>query len=965
MASKQILFSLLLLLLALEPLQAERLELSAQEQAFRAAHPVVRVSNQSDWPPYEFVQDGVATGYTAEYLKLLARIAGLRLAFVQNHQFEVLWNKFCQGEIDILNAIDQKQERHDCGTVLEPPIISETVCFASRADFKPLTGVEDLFGSRVVLYRNIEVSNWFLDEYGEQVTPVFVDSALEGLRAIATYRADVMPELRSVLNYHINRYGLQDLRVSGYLQPLGLYDFSIAVRDDWPLLLSLLRKARKAVTQQEIVQLRERWIAPVQAVTGEITIALNERERALLQAQPVIEVGNQTNYPPFDFAVEDAAQGYSIELIELLARKLGLEIRYVTRQSWQQLLEHFKQGRLDLLHTAAKTPAREDFAHFSEPYFQNRTHFVIAADSEPVNGIADLAGKTVAVGQGWTHEAFLAQHHPEVKRLSCANLEASLQAVADGRAAAGVASLNTLRYALEHRAAADLKLAGRFREFDRAWNSGFHFMTQPAVPEFAGLLNKAMASLTIAERNALESRWLASNAQTNQPPLGLNERERAYLRKKQRLRVCASPAWLPYETLSNGGGHEGIGAEVLTLIAEKLDVPLQVVAAADRRQALANLRQRDCDVLALAAPTPARLDSMDFTRPYIKQPLVVVTRAAELFVAGPQDLVGKRVGIRSACPLCDRLRNQGIELVKVAGIEAGLQKVRTGELYGYIDTPPVIAYRLQQMSSIDLKIAGKLGIDLEMGIASRSDEPLLNTVLEKALASIDEQTLTEIINSWYTVRFEQGFNYTLFWKALSVVAVVLLVTMYWNRRLASAKKQTDQALRELHVVQAELRRLAATDNLTGLYNRSKLDMHFEHELHRAERYGNGLAVILLDVDYFKAVNDNYGHQIGDQVLIQVAAILKAHTRANDIAGRWGGEEFLVLCPQTSCEGAASLAEKLRAHIQAQQFPEVGSKTASFGVTCYRSDDNEDRLVARADAALYKAKAAGRNCVVVG
>ena len=156
--------------------------------------------------------------------------------------------------------------------------------------------------------------------------------------------------------------------------------------------------------------------------------------------------------------------------------------------------------------------------------------------------------------------------------------------------------------------------------------------------------------------------------------------------------------------------------------------------------------------------------------------------------------------------------------------------------------------------------------------------------------------------------------------------------------------------------------LAVTDKLTGLYNRRKLDEALEEEVARARRYEFDLSIIMLDIDHFKHVNDNYGHGAGDAVLVAMADLLRQHTRDTDALGRLGGEEFLVVCPHTSAEECLVLATALREAIAAYHFRGIGAVTSSLGVASLHPDDTADTLLARADAALYRAKHAGRNRV---
>lgn len=156
--------------------------------------------------------------------------------------------------------------------------------------------------------------------------------------------------------------------------------------------------------------------------------------------------------------------------------------------------------------------------------------------------------------------------------------------------------------------------------------------------------------------------------------------------------------------------------------------------------------------------------------------------------------------------------------------------------------------------------------------------------------------------------------------------------------------------------------LSITDRLTGLFNRLKLDELFALHLNIARRHKREFSIVLLDIDKFKSVNDNYGHQVGDSVLQELAHILKENTRGEDAVVRWGGEEFLILLPSCNNSEALMLAEKVRSLVECYSFLTVGQKTASFGVSTYHDGDDEKSMVARADEALYRAKENGRNRV---
>jgi diguanylate cyclase (GGDEF)-like protein len=167
----------------------------------------------------------------------------------------------------------------------------------------------------------------------------------------------------------------------------------------------------------------------------------------------------------------------------------------------------------------------------------------------------------------------------------------------------------------------------------------------------------------------------------------------------------------------------------------------------------------------------------------------------------------------------------------------------------------------------------------------------------------------------------------------------------------------------------DLQRLATTDDLTGLWNRRQFMLLGQHQLEQSQRYGRDLAVIIGDLDFFKRINDNYGHQAGDLVLSGTAKKLVAGLRTADIAGRLGGEEFAIVLPGSSAREAHQIAERLRQSTASAQYAfdsgDVVWVTISFGVAEFLRDDHAiDEVIQRADQALYQAKEAGRNQVCV-
>lgn len=173
---------------------------------------------------------------------------------------------------------------------------------------------------------------------------------------------------------------------------------------------------------------------------------------------------------------------------------------------------------------------------------------------------------------------------------------------------------------------------------------------------------------------------------------------------------------------------------------------------------------------------------------------------------------------------------------------------------------------------------------------------------------------------------------------------------------------TSRLIQRVSDARAEIERMAITDGLTEIFNRRHLLERFEEELERAKRNNSELGCILIDIDYFKQINDTFGHQIGDKVIVEISKTLKSSIRAYDVLGRYGGEEFLIVMPDAGIESTTQLAERVRDKVK--ESPILGTPvTISAGVSNYQAgDETIEEIIRRADHGLYKAKHSGRDSV---
>lgn len=439
--------------------------------------------------------------------------------------------------------------------------------------------------------------------------------------------------------------------------------------------------------------------------------------------------------------------------------------------------------------------------------------------------------------------------------------------------------------------------------------------------------------------------------------VGLTPDERTHLKAKGLVTMCVDPAWMPYESIDERGKHIGIAADFVKLFSNMLEVPIELVPTQTWNESLIKAQKRDCDIVSLLNKTNERAQYLSFTEPYIDAAVVLVARDDVVYLDGFNALKGRTLGVVEGYVYESHIRSNypDVRLVYVDNLDDALNRVSRGEIFAAVDSLFIVTHHMQDLGLSNLKIAGQTDFTHALRVGVRNDDPLLLRALQKAVQSVSPVERNEILQRWFTVRFEHGTDYATLWKVLGGVALLMAFLGY---RYSVQSRFNVQ----LKAKNAELLHLSQTDTLTGVYNRLKTDSMLDQEYERSQRYDRALSVVMFDLDYFKKINDTYGHQAGDRVLINCSALVLESIRKHDILGRWGGEEFLILCPETDIDGAERLAQNLRERLERMDMGEVGTVTASFGVAQLGKADDVKRLIGHADKALYQAKQDGRNHV---
>lgn len=575
--------------------------------------------------------------------------------------------------------------------------------------------------------------------------------------------------------------------------------------------------------------------------------SLTQSEREWLATNPTIRVGMDSAYAPYEWLGEDGHfMGMAVDYLRLMEQKLGVRFDIIKGTSWAQAIEMTKRGEIDLLTSIVQTPERSKHFIFSPPYRNTRTMIVDNGQGHFIGELKNLASKKVAIEKGYFTQEMLATHYPQIELVLVDSTAQALRYVLEGKADAYVGDMSAIDYAMWKEGLQGLRFSGQ-TEFA----SEHRFAFSKRSPQVASVVNKAMASISKEEHDAIFNRWIG-------------------VRIQQGVKM---------QTIVLYGALVGFLAVVFGVMYYRLRREIQ-----HRKTMEKHYRHLTEDVLDVIWRTDQALrvtyiSPSDERLRGFKAEEVVGTHVFEMFTP------------------------KGVEILK-----AQMQKRAEAEAKGI---PMDFArFQVQHVCKDGSLIWGEI------------------------LSKPERNEKGDII----------GYH-------------------------GITREMTEQKL-----LQEQIENLAFYDALTQLPNRLLLMERLQQVRSISKREQCYGAVMFLDLDNFKSLNDTHGHSVGDLLLCQVADRLKQCVREVDTVARFGGDEFVVVLGslygerEVSAQYAHNVAEKISQSLCATYFLSVQEClvehccTASIGVVVFDAQSSEDDVLKHADTAMYKAKELGKNTI---
>ncbi|WP_457602509.1 transporter substrate-binding domain-containing protein [Nitratifractor sp.] len=426
--------------------------LTPEERAYLQKKGTIRIHNERNWAPYNFNENGHPKGFVIDYMNLLAQKLGIKLQYVSGYTWDEFLQLAREKRIDVIANIVDTPARRKYLNFTSPYDISHKAIFANKPGFKHIS---DLEGKTVAVPKGFFIESYLQTHY-PKIHLRSYDNVLQCITAVLNHQADAMIESYGVVKYLMNHYNLILPYMTLSNDPELQTELSLGIRKDEPMLKKIFQKAIDAVTPQEKRRLKAKWFDIQKRELSPFSLAQEEYIRHL----HTLRFCANPNWKPIEFVENGKAEGISIDVLHLIAERLGAHLEYVPTKSWSEAQEFLRMGRCDILPAATRTPEREHYAYFTQPYLHYPIAIITRVERPMVTTLDTLSDKSMARKRGSGLIQLLKRRYPDLKIVKTDSYDEAFEKVRKGQAYFTLATLPILAYYQNLHSLKGLKIAG-------------------------------------------------------------------------------------------------------------------------------------------------------------------------------------------------------------------------------------------------------------------------------------------------------------------------------------------------------------------------------------------------------------------------------------------------------------------------------------------------------------------------
>lgn len=925
----QLLIAIALLMLTL-PISAQNIK-----QTYRIA-----INPSSD--PYHFVNDsGEADGMLVELWRLWAKKQAVELEFIPL-SFHAAIQQVQSGEVDIHAGLFQNSDRAkelDFGEVF---FRQNSHLFLHRS----IADIKNILQLRPYAIGVIDGSSHKFSL--QQKYPYLTIKSFANRNAL--YQAALTGEILVMAGVEKLSKKFSDYEMLSQQYPAFTrisYDnrnYSAGVAKGKKPLLDFIKQGMEKISYQENTAIKSKWLI-------------------VENSENVITFSYSNNQMPFsDTSSAGIAQGFFIELWQMWAKSSGLDIEFVLGET-----NEFNQTNTNMADIHITNPTNELGSENSAlgPVIYSVNYGVFIANNiDKVLHVSEIKNKKVGVIRTPSFEKDIENKITDSAIIYFDDYQSMFAVAERGELDVIAGQVDMIEHYL-----IEYKLQSVYKKFKSyTFKRDVHAILNKVNPELDQQIITGFQNLPLEDLASLEKKWHLNQSSgffNNQlTALALTEEETLWVKKHSTVKFGVTKSWQPVEFIDKYGDVKGINPDIFEILSKRVNINVDYVVHDSFNELYQALQAGKVDVIGSVVATAERKKQVLFTDSYWSMPWVVIHPRELGKQLKLEDFNGKTLAITKGYYLISIIRDKFplITLRLVADKEEGLIAMQKGIVDGFFDSLSSGTEMLKRESLVNLSMSVLEEVDKNGNhLAVNQSLPILVSILNKAVSSLSDLDRREIYEKWFDIKIETGLDKNVVLRvALQVgvlLAIIIAIIMVWNRRLY-------QEIKNRKKLEEKMQYMATHDDLTGLANRVLLKDRLNKAITFHQRQKLLLAVLFIDLDGFKDINDTHGHDVGDELLIEVANRLKGCVRESDTVVRFGGDEFVLLLTGLHNQSEAGyVADKVLKLIQQPiKLPKVVvSIGCSIGIAMYPDDGcSDNELLKIADSLMYKVKGAGKN-----
>jgi ABC-type amino acid transport substrate-binding protein len=464
---------------------------------------VINFTGDPNWLPYEaFDEQGNYIGIVAEHLKLIEEKLGIKVEIIPTKTWSESVARVKRGEIDVLSETNDS----DLTTELTftQSYVSSPVVIIMKNKVGHVEDINQIKQKKIALIKDYGYVPQLRKQYSDIVFTE-VNTIQDGLIAVSTGEVDVLLATLAQASYHISDLGVSNISIVGKTEFSTRLAFGMSQK--FSPLVPLFNRALNEISKDQRRDILQRWVGDGSFGSAQTTIKLTEQEQQWISTHPNVRVGNEEDWPPYVFSVNGQPQGYSIDLIRLMAKKTGLKLEFVKGYAWDELLQKTKAGKIDVLPALWKTVEREHYLNYTDTYHTD-TNVLILRKGSAFSLKDGFGGKVLAIVRGYAISESIKMQYPDVLLLEVDDVSQALLAVTLGKADAFIGSQDVTSYIIQDSLMTELQIADAINLKGQPRVGELRMATPKQSPVLASILQKGLDAISNNEKHQLQSRWI-------------------------------------------------------------------------------------------------------------------------------------------------------------------------------------------------------------------------------------------------------------------------------------------------------------------------------------------------------------------------------------------------------------------------------------------------------------------------